>query len=97
MIPSSTEARAYLAQHGVIDRLQAEVAKVLKDRPADPIVAIGKALAVNATLTKLDLQYNSIGDEAKGTLRNAARASLTIDMCPPPPVCMHCQIRVGQR
>ena len=50
MIPSSTEARAYLAQHGVIDRLQAEVAKVLKDRPADPIVAIGKALAKNGSL-----------------------------------------------
>ena len=43
-------------------------------------VAIAEALKVNASLTKLDLRFISIGDEAKGTLRNAARASLTIDM-----------------
>ena len=43
-------------------------------------IAIAEALKVNASLTKLDLRYNSIGDEAQGTLRNAARASLTIDM-----------------
>ena len=41
---SSDEARAYLAKHGVLDRLQVEVLQVLKDRPDDPVHAIGKAL-----------------------------------------------------
>ena len=37
--------RAYLARHGVLERLRAEVASVVTSRPADPIRAIGEALS----------------------------------------------------
>ena len=46
--------------------------------PADVgAIGLGKALAVNGSLTKLDLEYNKIGDAAKKTVRTAWQSKPT--------------------
>jgi len=59
------DGRTYLEQHGVEEAIRAALAKVLKEKPADPIKALGQLLAGKKVVIAAT-SASTMGDHATG-------------------------------